>query len=217
MTNGIYPDRRSEFCRRIGAPCLATVPEYRLWIDMRRRCENQSREHYERYGGRGVRVCERWQIFENFYNDMGPRPSAQHTIDRKNVDGNYEPGNCRWALPTIQANNRSNNRLVNYRGETMTLRNALRAAGDVVRKDTARRRLEIGWPVERAVETPPDHKQQRRALKRKKPHASTAYSDTRTKEQKKADREKASQAAREKPRFGLPQHVLDHDEAGEVV
>jgi len=73
---------------------------------MRARCNNPRNVGYADYGGRGIRVCERWDSFEAFLADMGPKPSPTHSIDRKDSGGNYEPGNCRWATPSQQNKNR---------------------------------------------------------------------------------------------------------------
>jgi hypothetical protein len=80
--------------------------EYHSWCAMRTRCENEKSAKYPRYGGRGITVCERWQRFQNFIEDMGPAPPGM-TLDRINGDGNYEPGNCRWATAKQQSANRA--------------------------------------------------------------------------------------------------------------
>ena len=82
------------------------APEYRIWAAMLRRCGNPSQKDYKNYGGRGIRVCSRWKSFSNFFADMGKRPSAKHSIDRIDNDGNYEPGNCHWATRSEQQINK---------------------------------------------------------------------------------------------------------------
>lgn len=82
------------------------VPEIWVWQRMKDRCSNDNAPQYQDYGGRGVRVCERWvQSFDNFLADVGRRPSPRHTLDRINVHGHYEPGNVRWATRDLQARN----------------------------------------------------------------------------------------------------------------
>jgi hypothetical protein len=86
----------------------STSPEYRAWTEMKRRCYGENRRGYDNWGGRGIVVCERWlNSFEDFLADTGPRPSPAHSLDRwPNNDGNYEPGNCRWATTSEQSKNR---------------------------------------------------------------------------------------------------------------
>lgn len=84
------------------------TPEFKAWVNMKYRCDNPSAQNYEYYGARGITVCDRWRdSFEVFLADMGPRPGAGYSLDRyPNNDGNYEPGNCRWATADEQAKNR---------------------------------------------------------------------------------------------------------------
>lgn len=85
---------------------LSKRPEYFVWQGMRARCRNPKNKHFADYGGRGIKICARWQEFGAFFFDMGPRPTPQHTLDRKNNDGHYEPKNCRWATGKEQAANK---------------------------------------------------------------------------------------------------------------
>lgn len=104
--------------------------EYTIWSLMKYRCGNPNSDVWLHYGGRGITVCERWRdSFEAFYADMGPRPSPKHSIDRIDVNGNYEPGNVRWATYSEQANNRRTNQLVKYDGEMITIAEASRRSG----------------------------------------------------------------------------------------
>lgn len=93
--------------------------EYRIWCAMRERCHSPKHIEFKRYGARGIKVCERWDSFANFLMDMGPRPSTEHSLDRHpNQNGNYEPGNVRWATNEQQARNKATNRLLTLDGQT---------------------------------------------------------------------------------------------------
>ncbi len=97
-------------------------PEYGVWVGMLQRCFNERTAYYADYGGRGIGVCPGWvESFDRFYEDMGARPSSKHTIERIDRDGDYEPGNCKWATWTEQARNRRNNRRVTIGERTLTV------------------------------------------------------------------------------------------------
>ncbi len=94
-------------------------PEYKSWCSMKGRCCNQKNKAFKDYGGRGIKVCDRWlNSFENFLADMGERPTPKHSIDRINNDGNYEPSNCRWATRLQQGRNKRGVKLVTINKET---------------------------------------------------------------------------------------------------
>jgi len=129
------------------------TPTFRAWMSMKQRCLNTNHEFYRHYGGRGITFCERWQSFENFLADMGERPSSNHTLDRyPNNDGNYEPGNVRWATWFQQNSNRRNTILLTMNGETMCVAEWSRKTG--IHTDTIRWRITRGWTVEDALTTP---------------------------------------------------------------
>lgn len=132
---------------------LSDTPEYMAWGDMIKRCTNPNDKGYHNYGGRGISVCYRWlSSFENFYADMGPRPSDDHSIDRRDNDGNYEPGNCHWATKEEQDNNRRTNRVFYYKDKRYTISQLAKEFG--INYETLRNRLNRGWSIENAVETP---------------------------------------------------------------
>lgn len=89
---------------------MSRTVEYRTWFHMRERCNDPNYPRYADYGGRGIKVCARWAKFENFFADMGRRPSPKHSIDRIDNDGDYEPSNCRWATAAQQMSNQRRQR-----------------------------------------------------------------------------------------------------------
>ncbi len=123
--------------------------EWKVWNKMIARCRDSNDKAFPRYGGRGIKVCDRWLEYLNFISDMGRRPTAGHSIERKDNDGNYEPGNCRWATKQEQANNRRTNRLITANGITATLADWQRKTG--IHQLTIRARLVRGWSEQRAV------------------------------------------------------------------
>lgn len=124
------------------------TPEYTTWREMKRRCCNPRCPEYHLYGGRGIAICDRWRhSFVNFLADMGPKPSPDHSVQRVDNDGNYEPTNVVWATPLEQAQNTRKVRLLTYNGETMSIRAWARKLG--LEHSTLRRRIALGWPPEK--------------------------------------------------------------------
>lgn len=109
---------------------LSSSDEYKTWARIKNRCYNKNTEDYSLYGARGIVVCDRWlNSFENFYSDMGVKPSKKHSIDRINNDGNYEPSNCRWSSIDAQARNKRNNVNLTLNNKTMCLKDWAKEIG----------------------------------------------------------------------------------------
>lgn len=126
---------------------------WKSWRSMIARCEVQGNASYERYGGRGIKVCERWRnSFEAFLEDMGERPSKDYQIEREDNDGDYEPSNCRWATRKEQARNRRNNRRLTHEGETLTVAEWAERTG--MTKGQLMNRVNLGWTDERILTEP---------------------------------------------------------------
>lgn len=124
--------------------------EYHTWTTMKQRCINPKDSAYPHYGGRGIRVCDRWaNSFEAFFEDMGARPDDMDSIERDDVNGHYEPGNCRWATDLEQHNNKRNNHILTIDGGSATVAEWARRSGtDMYR---IHGRLARGWSAQEAV------------------------------------------------------------------
>jgi hypothetical protein len=119
-------------------------PLYSTWRNMLGRCNNPKDAGYRRYGGRGIKVCKRWtKSFAAFVKDMGPKPSPKHSIDRRNNDGNYKPGNCRWATMKEQQRNRSDNVIITIDERSQPLSAWAEQFG--LSRGTIDKRFELGW------------------------------------------------------------------------
>lgn len=130
---------------------MRKTTEYRIWTHIKQRCYSKANKDYYKYGARGIYVCDRWlNSFENFYHDMGPRPSDKHSIDRIDNDGPYSPGNCRWATARQQANNRKNNVRIKHNGEIKTVSQWARHFN--VRRDFLANRLAQGQSLEEIIQ-----------------------------------------------------------------
>jgi hypothetical protein len=126
--------------------------EYQSWANAIQRCENPNTPNYHLYGGRGITMCERWRSsFENFLADIGERPSAEHSLDRfPDGDGNYGPGNCRWATRSEQNNNGGTfGHPLTINGETRSIARWAAAAG--VNRKSLLWRVQAGWPPEQLL------------------------------------------------------------------
>jgi hypothetical protein len=138
--------------RRMMKHGKAYHPLYSCWKDMLTRCYKPNHKHFKSYGGRGIKVCERWHKCANFIEDMGPKPSARHTLERIDNSKGYEPGNCKWATRIEQANNTRTCRMINLHGETRTLSSWCHQLGFGV--STIRWRMDHGMNAEEAFSQP---------------------------------------------------------------
>lgn len=129
------------------------APEYVVWKGIRARCNNPKHQNYKQYGGRGIKMCERWDDYSNFIFDMGPRPTPKHTIERKDNDSGYCPENCKWETRKVQARNTRRTVLVEAFGKKMTAMEWAEETGISYRVIKAR--LQIGaMSVEEALTWP---------------------------------------------------------------
>lgn len=129
---------------------MAFTKVHRAWSNIKNRCQNPNNKRYADYGGRGIRVCDRWQVFETFFEDMGHPPHGNSSIDRIDVNGNYEPGNCRWADNKTQTRNTRRNRIITINGVSRCVAEWADQEG-AVSAAVIYLRLRRGWDAESAV------------------------------------------------------------------
>ena len=140
--------------KEVRVQCMKThgmtkTKTWKAWSAMKDRCTQKNSKHYKHYGGRGIKVCERWKnSFENFLEDLGEKPDG-FTLDRINSDGDYSPENCRWASLKEQQNNKRNNRILEFNNQRKTMSEWADFVG--IKYNTLRSRLERGWEIERAL------------------------------------------------------------------
>lgn len=130
---------------------LSKTSIYKIWTGMLQRCENPKGSAYGRYGAIGIKVCNRWHKFENFLEDMGPRPEGL-TLDRRDNKMGYSPDNCRWATPLEQGRNKKTNLEIVFNGKTQCLTAWADEFG--INENTLDKRLRLGWTIDRALTTP---------------------------------------------------------------
>lgn len=135
------------FCRKSGR-----ASEYTSWSMMKNRCSNPKANRYHNYGGRGIKVCKRWNKFENFLADMGLKPTPKHSLERINNNGDYEPSNCRWATPKEQGQNTSTNVMLEVRGFKRPLTTWAVISG--IKSSTIHKRIKMGWSAADAIFKP---------------------------------------------------------------
>ena len=126
---GCMKTKYTSLCKNLHRDKFRKTGEYHAWCAMKGRCNNKKNKSYLHYGGRGISICKRWHSFDFFIEDMGRKPSSHYSIDRINVNGNYEPSNCRWATRKEQNSNTRRNVYVVVNDESVTLSEASRLIG----------------------------------------------------------------------------------------
>lgn len=162
---GSYPKQERKYCSRKCSYIYRTginsgtykhggakTIEYSTWLSMRQRCTNPHYQYYYLYGGKGIKVCERWNDYDLFIKDMGKKPGRNYSIERIDSDKDYCPENCRWATPKEQANNTSRNVKITYKGVTKTKAQWAEYIG--ITRGSLDHRLRDGWTFERILSTP---------------------------------------------------------------
>lgn len=130
-----------------------SYPEYSIWIAMKKRCSNEKVHNFKNYGGKGIKVCDRWiDSFDNFYEDMGPRPSKDHTIERIENDKDYGPSNCKWLHKLLQSENQTSNILLTFNNKTQNLRKWSKEMG--ISEWALRKRIKQNWDINKALTQP---------------------------------------------------------------
>ncbi len=144
-------EKRLQYHRKYNRERIS--PEYVCWRGIKARCLNPKTESFQKYGAIGITMCDSWkESFEQFFADMGSKPSKRHSIDRIDSTKGYEPGNCRWADPFTQLQNRRNVRRFEFSGELLPIPEIARRLN--MKPDTLSNRLRLGWTIEEAVSTP---------------------------------------------------------------
>jgi|ERR1700730_477973 len=147
-------DRCASSVHKVRAPSLTVqfASEYASWSSMHARCTDPKHKNYKNYGARGITVCERWDSFQNFMLDMGKKPNPKFVIERDEVNGNYEPTNCRWISRKDQGRNKRNSVFVTYQGKKMLLIDLVEELG--LSRNAVYQRLKLGWTLAQAIALP---------------------------------------------------------------
>jgi hypothetical protein len=129
------------------------TPIYHVWAAMKQRCTNPNDKSYPIYGGRGITLCDDWQQFQNFFKDMGEKPTNKHQIERIDNNKGYCKTNCRWATPKEQGINKRNNHMINFHGQNKCVAEWSRETG--IHEQTLWKRIKLGWSDEETLTIPP--------------------------------------------------------------